>query len=252
MKLLFACCCLASACQPSDSGASASTPANSDPARPVAAPTEASATVTANPMPDPPPEDPPIAAATGDPFVPLPPAPAYTAAELLAAHPVQGEGSACSNDQQCDSPLRCVSDVCTWPAAMTGSFDASTPAVIFYPSGGHPDRMYMLETAIAPLEQQRGLMHRRAMVSNGGMIFVNESEEQRNFWMRNTYLPLDIIFVRASGQVDSIQADCPPRSDTLEPSAGPAQYVIELHAGQAADMGLQPGDRVELLNLPAP
>jgi hypothetical protein len=134
---------------------------------------------------------------------------------------------------------------------MTGRFDTASTAVVFYPDGGE-DRMYSLERAQAPHEQQRGLMDRRTMVENGGMIFINQDEEIRRFWMRNTVLPLDLIFLDSLGRIVSFRENCPPFSDELEPSTGPARYVIELRAGQVADMGLRPGDRAELLNMPTP
>jgi uncharacterized membrane protein (UPF0127 family) len=132
---------------------------------------------------------------------------------------------------------------------MTGQWSTSTPLAIFYPQD-RPDVMVHLELALTPPQQQRGLMHRRYMREDAGMIFVFPTEEPRSFWMRNTLIPLDMVFVRSDGVVDSLVERAEPLTETSRRSAGPARFVIELNAGRAARIGIQPGDRVELLNLP--
>lgn len=244
---------LLSACEPANSSVSASPVAQSSTASVVAHESE-SETAGSGDAPGAPPETELVAQrrAPNVPIEPLPLQAAWTDVELATAHPdARNAGASCNDDRQCDSPLRCVNSVCAWPAAMTGSFDTASTAVVFYPSG-QDDRMYSLERAQAPHEQQRGLMHRRTMVENGGMIFINNDEQIRRFWMRNTVLPLDIIFLDSLGRVVSFRENCPPFSDDLQPSTGPARYIIELRAGQVAEMGLRPGDRAELLNMPAP
>ena len=89
------------------------------------------------------------------------------------------------------------------------------------------------------------------MVADYGMLFVFPDERPRRFWMRNTLIPLDLLFIRADGTLDSMSENAQPLDERGEPSDGPARYVLELNAGEAARLGLEPGVRVEFLNLPA-
>ncbi|MEP3665528.1 MAG: DUF192 domain-containing protein, partial [Roseibium sp.] len=75
-----------------------------------------------------------------------------------------------------------------------------------------------------------------------GMLFVFQSEDQRYFWMKNTPLPLDIIFIGADGAIVSIAAGTTPFSTDTIPSGKPARFVLELNAGRAAELGIKAGD----------
>lgn len=169
---------------------------------------------------------------------------------LRRNHPVRNEGAACTDDQQCDSPLRCVAAMCGFPAAMTGQRDDRTPSIVFFAQAG--EAHYDLEVARQPHEQMRGLMHRQTMAPNWGMVFVFPNMQPRSFWMRNTLMPLDMVFVTDAGVVDSVVANAVPLTLDSRPSAGPAKYVIELVAGEAARRGIVAGTRVEFLNLATP
>lgn len=174
---------------------------------------------------------------------------APTLEELRAAHDVFGEGVDCRIDSDCDSPLRCMDDVCSWPPAMTGVEDSATPFVIV--RGEQGEARYYLELAVDGRAQQRGLMHRNVLVPDWGMLFVFRDERPRSFWMRNTLISLDMVFITADGHVDSVQENTTPLTDTSRPSDGPARYVLELNAGEVARLGLAPGARLEFVNLPA-
>lgn len=102
---------------------------------------------------------------------------------------------------------------------------------------------YRLEIAASPADQECGLMFRKAMRRDSGMIFPFVPPRSATFWMENTVLPLDLIFYTAGGRVLSIVHGKPFSRDLL-PSGGVAAGVIELNAGEALRMGLQPGDRV--------
>ena len=196
-------------------------------------------------------------AANGGPAAePLPPAspPSHDAPSvdaLRAAHDfvAEAEGAPCQDDRDCQSPLRCLDAGCLFPPAMSGQVTDDLPRVVF-----HGDRLadvtYTLELADDAWETTRGLMHRNSMVEDMGMIFVFDGDEPRRFWMRNTFIPLDMVFVRSDGRVDSFVENAAPRTDTGRSSAGPARYVIELNAGEVARMGLQPGSRAEIIGLP--
>jgi len=183
----------------------------------------------------------------------LPPAPiprlyASDPVSLRLNHAVSNEGASCSQDNDCDSPLRCIEAQCAFPPAMTGYRDDASPRVSFTTSEG--TFAYVVELAMTSPEQQRGLMHRHTMVADAGMIFVFPDERPRSFWMRNTLIHLDMVFVRADGVVDSFITGAEPLTEVPRPSAGPARFVIELNAGETVNMGLRAGDRVTLQNVP--
>lgn len=102
---------------------------------------------------------------------------------------------------------------------------------------------FMVEVAATPAEQQKGLMFRTAMGPNEGMIFPNRPPQQRSFWMKNTVIPLDIIYIGPDRRVLNIVTGVPYSTESL-PSAGPVINVLELNAGRAEALGIKPGDAV--------
>lgn len=107
-------------------------------------------------------------------------------------------------------------------------------------SGAHD---FKLEIAASPEEQACGLMFREFMPKGVGMIFPFKPPRDTAFWMRNTPLPLDLIFVSASARVISIGQGKPFSTDLI-PAGGVSAYVIELNQGEAARIGLKKGDRI--------
>jgi hypothetical protein len=107
-------------------------------------------------------------------------------------------------------------------------------------SGAHD---YKLEIAASPEEQACGLMFREFMPKSIGMIFPFKPPRDTAFWMRNTPLPLDLIFVAANGRVISIGQGKPFSTDFI-PAGGVTAHVIELNQGEAARIGLKKGDRI--------
>lgn len=93
--------------------------------------------------------------------------------------------------------------------------------------------------------RSRGLMFRRHMAPDHGMLFDFEREEPVTMWMKNTYLPLDMVFIRPDGTISRIAADTEPLSTAIIPSGSPVSAVLELNAGTAAKLGIQPGDHIE-------
>ncbi len=90
----------------------------------------------------------------------------------------------------------------------------------------------------------RGLMFRKQMDENRGMLFIFPDVDMRSFWMRNTIIPLDIIFIGEDQRIVTIQRDTKPYSEASIPSSAPAKYVLEVNAGLAAKYGLQVGDKL--------
>ncbi|MBE7198277.1 DUF192 domain-containing protein [Methylobacterium sp. A49B] len=93
--------------------------------------------------------------------------------------------------------------------------------------------------------RSRGLMFRRTMAPDHGMLFDFERDEPVTMWMKNTYLPLDMVFIRSDGTISRIAADTEPLSTAIIPSGSPVLAVLELNAGTAAKLGIQAGDRIE-------
>jgi uncharacterized protein len=100
---------------------------------------------------------------------------------------------------------------------------------------------FTLEVADTPKKQQLGLMHRKSMPQDRGMIFVFPDEDERNFWMKNTLIPLDIVYMDAGGKVVSVK-QMKALDETSVPSDGPAKYAVELNQGAAKRAGVAAGD----------
>ena len=103
---------------------------------------------------------------------------------------------------------------------------------------------FNVEIAATNAERQRGLMYRTSMDGNHGMLFDMGRTALATFWMRNTFLPLDIIFIGDNGRVVSIAAEAEPKSDKLISSVAPVRFVLELNAKKARLMHLKIGDTV--------
>ncbi|MEM9720079.1 MAG: DUF192 domain-containing protein [Bacteroidota bacterium] len=107
-----------------------------------------------------------------------------------------------------------------------------------------PDSLIELavELAITEVEQRQGLMYRRHMEADQGMLFIFNKPEPRSFWMRNTYIPLDILYIDENQRIVSIHENLMPLYSRQVPSFKPAQYVLEVVGGFCADHGIQVGD----------
>ena len=103
---------------------------------------------------------------------------------------------------------------------------------------------FQVEIAKDEASHERGLMYRRFMPANHGMLFEFANDAPQTFWMKNTYIPLDIIFISRSGVVTNIAANAEPLSERVIPSGPPCAAVLELNGGTAAAIGLKVGDKV--------
>jgi hypothetical protein len=108
-------------------------------------------------------------------------------------------------------------------------------------AGGRVD--YRVEIADDEAERQHGLMFRTSMPDGHGMLFIFPRARPQAFWMRNTYMPLDIIYIGEDGRIVSIVQGRPFDEAPL-PSGAPAIGVLEIYAGKAAEKGIKVGDRV--------
>jgi uncharacterized membrane protein (UPF0127 family) len=103
---------------------------------------------------------------------------------------------------------------------------------------------FQVELADDPAERAQGLMYRREMAADHGMLFDMRETRPVGFWMRNTFISLDIIFIGEDGLVRSMALDTEPLSEAVLDSGVPVRFVLELVSGTARKIGLKPGDRV--------
>lgn len=108
----------------------------------------------------------------------------------------------------------------------------------------HGIRRFAVEIADTPATQEQGLMYRKKLGAGRGMLFDFHTPQSVSFWMRNTLIPLDIIFIDADGRIVSVARNAKPMSDDLIPSGGPVLGVLELRGGRFAEIGAQVGDQV--------
>ena len=108
-------------------------------------------------------------------------------------------------------------------------------------TGVHP---FVVELAMTDEERQRGLMFRRELPEGRGMLFDFKQDTNVAMWMKNTYLSLDMIFIRADGRIQRIAENTVPESTQIIPAGAPVRAVLEVIAGTARKLGIKPGDRV--------
>ena len=125
----------------------------------------------------------------------------------------------------------------TTPAAMDDFH-----AVIHTATGDYP---FNIEIADTPQEHSRGLMYRQTLAPDSGMLFDYGTERKVSFWMQNTFIPLDMVFIGADGLVKHIHAKAKPMDTTSIPSRFPVRFVLEIPGGRAAEIGLKDGDRID-------
>src|SRR5262245_20776458 len=139
-----------------------------------------------------------------------------------------------------------------WMGAMAGGCashggtpapEAATPEIVLRPPGRPPTRV-KVEVARTVAETTRGLMYREQMAPDRGMIFLFSEEEAHTFWMKNTYIPLDIMFIKADKTVFGTAENCEPLTTTGRSVPGKSQFVLEVVGGFAQAHGVVPGTRV--------
>ena len=133
-----------------------------------------------------------------------------------------------------------------WLAVLAGTAHAaggprSAPLELVTASGTH---RFTVEIADTNETRARGLMFRRSLAADRGMLFLYDGPQPVTMWMRNTYISLDMIFITAAGTVHHIARDTEPFSEEIIASNGPVSAVLEVVAGTAQRLGLKPGDRV--------
>ncbi|HWA92519.1 MAG TPA: DUF192 domain-containing protein [Rhizomicrobium sp.] len=103
---------------------------------------------------------------------------------------------------------------------------------------------FKVELAGDAASQEKGLMFRKTMAANAGMLFDFHKTVMTTFWMKNTILPLDLIFIRADGTISSIAGNAVPYSEAPIPSSEPIRAVLEINGGLSKSLGIEPGNKV--------
>ena len=131
-----------------------------------------------------------------------------------------------------------------------GTPEAATPTaqVVLMPPGRDPITV-RVEIADDDPERQRGLMFREQLAPDAGMLFLFETPQHLTFWMRNTYLPLDMIFIESSMTILGVVENAEPRTETTRSVPGVSQYVLEVNAGFSREHGLTPGTVVRFVGV---
>ncbi len=141
-------------------------------------------------------------------------------------------------------PLRSVAALAT---AMLISLPLAacsdeTRLVVQSENGEHA---FTVEVVDTPETRAQGLMYRQELADDAGMLFDFREERPVSFWMRNTYIPLDMLFIEADGTILNIHVNARPHDTTSIPSDGPVQFVLEIPGGRSDELGIAAGDTVE-------
>lgn len=110
---------------------------------------------------------------------------------------------------------------------------------------GDESHSFTVEIADDDAERARGLMFREELAPDAGMLFDFLNERPVAFWMQNTLIPLDMIFIRANGTIARVHAEAVPMDRTSVPSGEPVRFVLEIPGGRAAELGIEAGDVLE-------
>lgn len=123
------------------------------------------------------------------------------------------------------------------------------PLIIRTAKGGH---RFNVEVALTEKEQEQGLMFRRVLAEDSGMLFPMEPPRTASFWMKNTLIPLDMLFIHTDGSIAFLKANAQPYSREPVSAGIPVAAVLELRGGRAAELGIREGDRVRWGNCAVP
>ncbi|UDF29630.1 UNVERIFIED_ORG: DUF192 domain-containing protein [Roseateles sp. XES5] len=127
-------------------------------------------------------------------------------------------------------------------AAAEEKFDTQPLTIVTKDGKSHA---FTVELAVTPRQREQGLMNRAEMAEDRGMLFAFGETRQVFMWMKNTYIPLDMLFIAKDGKVRTIKENAEPLSEAIIDSGGPIDYVLELNGGAAKRLGLRPGNRIE-------
>ena len=133
---------------------------------------------------------------------------------------------------------------CALMLVSAATFAANLPRDVLLVETGSSQYRFEVEVADDPIERAEGLMYRQSLADNAGMLFLYPKPQPVEFWMKNTPLSLDIVFVRPNGTIARIAANTTPMSEDLIPSGEPVLAVLEVKAGIMQQLGIVVGDRL--------
>jgi uncharacterized membrane protein (UPF0127 family) len=142
-------------------------------------------------------------------------------------------------------PIRCLAIAWLAAIAWAGAAAAQQLEGLTITTRAGARHIFQVEVARTPDQRSQGLMYRKSMPADHGMLFDFERVEPVSMWMKNTYIPLDMLFIKPDGTIARIAANAEPLSTRTISSGEPVLSVLELNAGSAALHGIRPGDRVE-------
>jgi hypothetical protein len=131
-----------------------------------------------------------------------------------------------------------------WLAACSQGQQSSLPTARINVDTASGPHIFLVEIAADEASRRQGLMERTELASDAGMLFDFQKPTPVAFWMKNTPLPLDMIFIRADGAISTIVSNTTPYSEKPIPSLEPVRAVLEIGGGRAGELGLKPGDKV--------
>ena len=149
---------------------------------------------------------------------------------------------ACRGESDIPASVTAVAGAAEIGNRETNRLAAETILLTIHTADG--DHAFEVETAVTAEEQNRGLMFRESLPDNGGMLFLFEYPQIASFWMRNTMIPLDMIFIRANGEISNIARETIPYSLDSYQSTESVIAVLEINGGRTAALGIAEGDRV--------
>ncbi len=169
---------------------------------------------------------------------------------------VSAEGKLCASDMDCTggwhpgldscgSTDRCMDGVCGVPAALSGDVSARGGDLTL-----ENGQTIYLEIVSSPFETARGMMCRTHMAPGFGMWFIEKTQKPHNFWMKNTLIPLDMVFVNEDWMVVGVVENAEPKSLQSRGVLEASRYVLELPAGGAAEYAIKVGSRVRFTRHP--
>jgi uncharacterized membrane protein (UPF0127 family) len=123
--------------------------------------------------------------------------------------------------------------------------------VVVHAEGGRPI-LFRVELARTPAERELGLMYRERMAADAGMLFLFERSSPLAFWMKNTFIPLDMIFIGSDRRIVGIVENAEPRTLSSRRVDESSQYVLEINGGLSAKLGIRAGATVEFRDVPDP
>jgi uncharacterized membrane protein (UPF0127 family) len=129
------------------------------------------------------------------------------------------------------------------PSFAISAPDLPNVIVTFFDGRGRELCRFDAEPAVTPEQQARGLMFRTSLQRRTGMLFFHDRDDMQNFWMRNTYIPLDLIFINGRYEVVHVHRGARPHDETDISSRYPARYVLEVNAGEAKECAVTRGVR---------